>query len=173
SSSARSFFTTLEQPRRFHPLRPGRECRRRTAPAQRLDLLKERRISAQRREFFEEQRELALFAENVRREVFDLTVAVQKLGGGPGADPRDAGVAVGRVAHEREQVRNELRADAELFAYPSRIANRFAPPIDLYHARTSHALRQILVGRPDGNFLDLLVLACEMRGRSERVIGFE
>ena len=41
---------TLEQPRRFHPIRPGRECRRRTAPAQRLDLLKERRIGAQRRE---------------------------------------------------------------------------------------------------------------------------
>ena len=38
SSSARSLFATLEQPRRFHPIRPGRECRRRTAPAQRLDL---------------------------------------------------------------------------------------------------------------------------------------
>ena len=45
------------------------------------------------------------------------TVAVQKLGSGPGADPRDAGVAVGGIAHEREQVRNELWADAELFAY--------------------------------------------------------
>ena len=56
---------TLEQPRRFHPIRPGRECRRRTAPAQRLDLLEERRIGAQGREFLEEQREIALFAENV------------------------------------------------------------------------------------------------------------
>ena len=65
SSSARSLFATLEQPRRFHPIRPGRECRRRTAPAQRLDLLKERRIGAQRREFLEEQREIAPFAENV------------------------------------------------------------------------------------------------------------
>ena len=65
SSSARSLFATLEQPRRFHPIRPGRECRRRTAPAQRLDLLEERRIGAQRREILEEQRELALFAENV------------------------------------------------------------------------------------------------------------
>ena len=63
--------------------------------------------------------------------------------------------------------------DAELFAYPSRIANRFAPAIDLHHARTSHALRQILIGRPDGDFLDLLVLRREMRGRSERIIGFE
>ncbi len=63
--------------------------------------------------------------------------------------------------------------DAELFAYPSRIANRFAPAIDLHHARTSHALRQILIGRPDRDFLDLLVLRREMRGRSERIIGFE
>ena len=63
--------------------------------------------------------------------------------------------------------------DAELFAYPGRIANRFAPAVDLHHARTSHALRQILIGRPDGDFLDLLVLRREMRGRSERIIGFE
>ncbi len=63
--------------------------------------------------------------------------------------------------------------DAELFAYPSRIANHFAPAVDLHHARTSHALRQILIGRPDGDFLDLLVLRREMRGRSERIIGFE
>src|SRR5436190_4558674 len=96
-----------------------------------------------------------------------------KAGGGPGADSRDAGIAVSRIAYEREQVRNELWADAELFTYPSRIANRFAPAIDLHHARTSHALRQILIRRPDGDFFDLFVLACKMRGRSERIIGFE
>src|SRR6266403_3472583 len=104
---------------------------------------------------------------------FDRTVAVQKLGGGPGADPRDAGVAVGRIAHEREQIRNELWADAELFAYPGGIANRFAPAVDLHHARASHALRQIFIGRPDGDFLDLLLLRRDMRGRSECIISFE
>src|SRR4029077_861021 len=41
-----SLFAPLEQPRRLHPLRPRRECRRRTAPAECLDLLKERRIGA-------------------------------------------------------------------------------------------------------------------------------
>ncbi len=35
ASSSRSFFGTLEQPRRFHPIRPGRECRCRAAPAPR------------------------------------------------------------------------------------------------------------------------------------------
>src|SRR6185295_13872609 len=64
SSSAHCLFATLEQPRRFHPIRPCRECRRCTAPAQRLGILKERRIGAQGREILEEQREIALFAEN-------------------------------------------------------------------------------------------------------------
>src|SRR5947207_1891287 len=113
SSSARSLacrvaqlyaVATLEQPRRFHPIRPGRECRRRTAPAQRLDLLKERRIGMQGREVLEEQCEIALFVQNVWRELLDRTVAIQKLGSGPGADSRDAGVAIGDIAHEREQV---------------------------------------------------------------------
>ena len=63
--------------------------------------------------------------------------------------------------------------DAELFPDASRIANDFAPAVDLYHARASHALRQILIGRPDGDLLDLFVLRREMRGRSERIIGFE
>src|SRR5437763_1327066 len=99
--------------------------------------------------------------------------AHESILGSAGADPRNAGIAVGRIAHECEQVRNERRIDAELFAYRNRIANRFAPAVDLYHARTSHALRQIFIGRPDGDFLDLFVLRREMRGRSERIIGFE
>jgi hypothetical protein len=66
-------------------------------------------FGAQRREFLEEQRELAPSAENVRRKVFDPPIANQKLGGGLGADPRDTGVAVGRIAYEREQVRNKRR----------------------------------------------------------------
>src|SRR5205085_7949279 len=96
-----------------------------------------------------------------------------KLRGGPGTDPSDTAVAVGRIAHEREQVRYERWIDAEFFAYRSRIPNRFPPAIDLHHARIAHALRQILIGRPDRDFLDRLVLRREMRGRSERIIGFE
>src|SRR5690348_2661574 len=61
SSSPRSFFATLKQPRRFHPLRPLREFARRTAPPQRLDFFEKWRIGAQGREFLEEQREFALF----------------------------------------------------------------------------------------------------------------
>ena len=65
SSRPQPFRNAFEQPRCFHPISPSRECRRRTAPAQRLDLLEERRIDAQGREFLEEQREIALFGENV------------------------------------------------------------------------------------------------------------
>src|SRR6266404_2935545 len=125
-SSARSFFAPIDQPRSLHPLRPHGERRRRTEPAQRLGSLEEWRVGTQRRKVLEEQSEIALFAENARREAFDLTVAIQKLRGGLGADARDAGVAVGRIAHEREQVGNERRIDAKLFAYPGGIANRFA-----------------------------------------------
>src|SRR5918996_6501952 len=115
SSSPRSLFATLEQPRRFHPIHPSRECRCGTAPAQRLGSIEEWRIGAQRREILEEQREIALFAENVRRKAFDRTVAVQKLGGRPGAESRDAGIAVGCIAHQREQVWNERRIGAKTF----------------------------------------------------------
>ena len=77
----------LEHPRCFHLLRPGRESWRNTAPAQRLDLLEKRRISAQSREILVEQREIALVAENGCRARLGRTVAVQKRGGGPGAIP--------------------------------------------------------------------------------------
>jgi len=93
---------TLERPRRFHPIRPGREGRCRAAPARRLDFLKERRIGAQGREFLEEQREIALFPKNFPRKVLNLTVPVQELSCGLCADARNAGVTVDRIAHERE-----------------------------------------------------------------------
>jgi len=170
-SIIRSFFGPLEQTRRVHLLGPRGERKGRAAPAQGFDVLEEGRIGAQGREILEEQRELALFAENVGREIFDLTVTIQKPGSGLRADPRNAGVTVGRIAYEREQVRYERRIDAKLFAYPSGIANRFAPAVDLHDARVVHALRQILVGRPDGDFLYLFVFRREMRGRSERIIA--
>ena len=64
-SEEAALLASLEQTRRFHPLCPGREFRRRTAPAQRLGIFEERRISAQRCEILEEQCEITLFAENV------------------------------------------------------------------------------------------------------------
>ena len=95
---------------------------------------------------------------------FDRAVTVQKLGGILGADAWNTGVAVGGIAHEREQVGDERRINAKLFADSGCIANCFAPAIDLDHARIPHALRQILVRRPDGDFLHVLVPGREMGG---------
>src|SRR2546423_11078034 len=157
-SMIRSFFAALEQPRRLHLLRPRRECRSRTAPSQHLDTLEKWRISPERREFLEEQGEIALLSENVRRELFDPAEAVQKPGRGLGADSGNAGITVGGISHQREQVRNQRRIDAELFTYPGRIANRFAAAVDLHHARSAHALPEGLVPRPDNDFLYAVVL---------------
>ena len=74
------------------------------------------------------------------------------------------GVAVGGIAHEREQVGDERRINAKLSADSGCIANCFAPAIDLDHARIPHALRRILVRRPDGDFLHVLVPGREMGG---------
>jgi len=48
---------------------------RRSAPAQRLDVSKERRVGTQRRQFLEEQREFQAIAEDVRGKLIDRTVA--------------------------------------------------------------------------------------------------
>ena len=67
------------------------ERRGRTAPAQDFDVLEKGRIGAQGREILEEQSKLALFTENVRREIFNPTVAVQKLD--RGVDATEQGLA--------------------------------------------------------------------------------
>src|SRR3954462_9698173 len=95
-SMIRSFFGALEQTRCIHLLGPRSERGGRAAPAQRLDLFEERCISAQRCEILEEQCELALFTENVRREIFYRTVRIQKLGSRLRANPRNAGITVSR-----------------------------------------------------------------------------
>src|ERR1043166_53197 len=66
-SITRRFFRALEESRRVHFLGPSSERRRRTAPTERLDIFEKRRVGAQGRQFLEQQGELALLAENVRR----------------------------------------------------------------------------------------------------------
>ena len=63
--------------------------------------------------------------------------------------------------------------DAKLLADRGGVANRFATAVDLNNAGISDALPQILVRCPDGNFLHPFVGGREMRGRGERVVGFE
>ena len=98
---------------------------------------------------------------------------IQKLRGSPRADARNAGVTVGNIAYECEQVWNERGIDAKLFANGGRTANRFSPAVDLHDTRTAHALGQIFIGCPDGDLLNLPLFRCKMRGGSERIISFE
>ena len=72
--------------------------------------------------------------------------------------PVDAGIAVGRVADEREVDRGCSAGSTPNFtrtAAASRIA--FGAAIHLHDAIAAHALREILVRRPDADLLDALV----------------
>src|SRR5438270_6635803 len=144
-STLRSFFRALEKSRRFHFLRPCSEGRCRAAPAQRFDVLEEGRVAAQRRELLKEKRELPLFAKDVRRKIFNRAVSIQKPGRGFRADARNARIAVGRIADEPEQIRNERRIDPEFFADRRRITNDLPPPVDLHDPRPAYALPEVFV----------------------------
>src|SRR5262249_13545347 len=132
---------SLEESRRFHPLRPALECRRRAAPTQLVPVAKERRVGAQRGELLEQQRKIAPISKQVRGEFFDRAVLVEELRCGDGADSGNPGVTVRRVADESEVVGNQLRRHSELLAHALGIANVLGLPIDLHDGISGPALR--------------------------------
>src|SRR5438477_347183 len=78
-----------------------------------------------------------------------------------------------RVADQGEEVGNQAGLDAELLTHPCRVADLVSFAIDLHHAITPHALRQVLVGRPDADLLHPRVFSGEVcRGR-KRVVGLQ
>ena len=89
------------------------------------------------------------------------------------ADAGDAGVAV--RASPTSASKSGIRAglDAELLAHAGRVADGVAAAVHLHDAVAAHALREVLVGRPDADLLDAVVLAGDARGRGERVVGLE
>src|SRR2546430_17304429 len=82
-------------------------------------------------------------------------------------DSGEPRVAVGRVAGEREQVRNEDRVHAEFLAHALGVADLPGLAIDLHHAVAAHTLREILVRRPDAHLL------CARIGRGDPCGGGE
>ena len=114
-----------------------------------------------------------MFAKDVRREIFNRAVSIQKPGRRLAADAGNAGIAVRRIADEPEQIRDERRIDPEFFADAGSITNDFAPPIDLHHPCSANALPEVLVGRPDGDLLHLFIFRCDVRRRCQRIIRFE
>src|SRR5216684_1178943 len=78
-SSRRSATPEFPHPRRqtlvSDLFRERRKPRRRTFPTQLIDLLEERRVNSQRREFFEQQRELTILRlKDFSRKLFDVAV---------------------------------------------------------------------------------------------------
>src|SRR2546421_5133433 len=165
----------LGQPRVAEPLRTDRERVGGPAPLELGYIPEQGRVGAERRQVFEQQRPVAAvpLPQHRRGETLDGAVLVQQPGRGDRADPRDAGISVGRVAHEGEEVGNQVGLDAELLAHPSRVADRPGPAIDLDDAIAADALRQIFVGGPDADLLDAVVLRRNPRRGRKRVVRLE
>src|SRR2546425_3370455 len=133
----------------------------------------QRRVGPQCRQVLEQQRQIALLPEHGRREVLDDAVLVQEPRRRHGAYPPDAWVSVRRVADEREEVRNQGGLHPELLTHSRRIANLLPLAIHLYYAVPADALRQILVGSPDADFLHARISRSNLRRGGERVVGLE
>ena len=87
--------------------------------------------------------------------------------------PAMPGIAVGGVADEREVVGDQRRVDAELLAHAGGVADRLGAAIHLHDAIAAHALREVLVRRPDADLLHALVGVGERGRGGECVVGFE
>src|SRR5947207_2325073 len=164
---------SLRQALVSEPLRTGCERVSGPAPFELVYIAEQGRIGAERRQVLEQQRPVAAVPQHRRGEPLDGAVLVQQPGRGDRADPRDARISVGRVAHESQEVGNQRGLDAELLAHPCRVADLPALAIDLDDAIAADALRQIFVGGPDADLLYAVVLRGDPRRGGERVVGLE
>ena len=87
--------------------------------------------------------------------------------------PRQARIAVGAVADEREPVRNRPGIDAELGAHRRLVATLAGAAIELDDPIAAHALRQVLVRRAHDHLLDPRVGRGHLGRRAQRVVGLE
>src|SRR5687767_6389453 len=147
--------TTLQQAWITEPLGHRGESRGRASPPDLVNVTEERRVSAERCQRLEQKRQLALVAQHGLREIFDLSVELKKPGSCGLADAGNAWVSVGCIAHEREEVGDQGRLDAELRADFSGVPDVARFTIHLDYPVVHDALRKVLVGSPDGNFLDI------------------
>jgi hypothetical protein len=76
---------------------------------------------------------------------------IQQPGSRGPAYPRNAGISVCSVAHQRQEVGNLHRHHPELLANSFRIEYSLPSAVDLHHPVSPNALSQILVGSPDAD----------------------
>src|SRR5437868_3253999 len=86
-----------------------RECRSRSAPLKLVDGVEQRLVAAQSRECLEQQCQLAMFADAVVVDRFDAAEALEDRRGSLRPKPRNAWIAVGRIADERAIVAHQFR----------------------------------------------------------------
>jgi len=73
-------------------------------------------------------------------------------------DPPNTRISICRVAHEGEEVGNQGGFYPELPANSFRITDLPPSAVSLHDPLSAHALRQVLIGRPDTDLLDGRVL---------------
>ncbi len=85
----------------------------------------------------------------------------------------EAGKAVGRVADEREPVRDRGGPDAPLVDHGFLVVRDPAASIEQDDVRVVHELGHVLVGRADEDLLDVEVRGEAAAGRRDRIVGLE
>src|SRR6202166_3237238 len=148
----------LEQAGLSEPLRPGAERGSGTAPRQLVHVTEQVRVGPQSRQVLEEEGQSAALSQDGGREVLEDAMPVQQPCRRDRTDPWDAGIAVGGVADEGEEIGNQVRSHPELLADSLGVADLLAAAIDLDDAIAADALGEVLVGCPDADLLYPLVV---------------
>ena len=102
-----------------------------------------------------------------------MAVPGEHQGSRLGAPARHAGDAVGRVAHQRQVVRDRLRADAELVAHAGLVQGDVPPAVEADDPVAGHELRHVLVRRADDDLVDVRLSAPARGGGGDGVVGLE
>src|ERR1700735_287631 len=151
------FLGTLEQAR-IAQLRGDRgEVLARTLPLQRGDLGKQRCIILERCQSLEEQCQRFTFAQDLRRKVFNPAEPLDQTRSALGTNAGDSGIAIRRIADQRQIIGNSLWNDAEFRVHPCCISDDMTFSIDLNHAIAAYTLRKIFIRRPNANLLNTVI----------------
>src|SRR6267143_3589860 len=102
------------------------------APPELVHVPEQGRVRPERRQLLEQQRSLTVVPQHLRGEVLDAAVLVEEASRRDRSDPRNAGIAVRRVADERQEIGDEHGLDAELLAHPGRVTDLLSFTVDLH-----------------------------------------
>src|SRR6185437_10558934 len=93
------------------------------------------RISPQRRERLEQQRQIRMLTQDAGREALEAAVTANEPGRRDCTDTGDARIPVRDVPDEGEKIRNQRRLNAKLFEHPHCIADLLGLAVNLHDTR--------------------------------------